>query len=74
MAKGSPSSEKVAMMESTPVWGVAMRNETVAPFDAPSRRRDMAVGSTPQEQSGSGIPKSAARSTERRLPAERYRL
>ena len=55
------------MMESTPVWGVAMRNEIVAPFDAPSLRKDIAVGITPQEQSGNGIPKIAAPSTERKL-------
>ena len=60
MAKAQPISEKVATMESTPVCGVAMRKETVAPLDAPSRRKDMAVGITPHEQSGNGIPNRAA--------------
>ena len=44
-----------------------MRNETVAPRDAPSRLSDVAVGITPQEQSGSGMPNNAAQSTERKL-------
>ena len=47
-------------MESTPVCGVAMRKETVAPFDAPSLRIDIAVGITPQEHNGSGTPNNAA--------------
>ena len=38
-------------MESTPVWGVAIRKEATAPFDAFSFLRPMAVGMTPQEQS-----------------------
>ena len=49
----------VAMMLSTPVCGVAMRNEATAPFDAPSLRSDMAVGITPHEHSGSGMPNKA---------------
>ena len=60
IANGSPMSEYVAMMESTPVCGVAMRNEATAPLLAPSRRSDIAVGITPQEQRGSGTPKRAA--------------
>nr|QJR98111.1 hypothetical protein Prevot99_2700 [uncultured Prevotella sp.] len=60
MAKGSPISEYVAAMESTPVSGVAMRNDTVAPLLAPSLRSDMAVGMTPHEHSGNGIPSSVA--------------
>ena len=47
-------------MLSIPVWGVAMRKDTVAPFDAPSLRRDIAAGITPQEHRGSGIPRSVA--------------
>ena len=35
----------------------------VAPFEAPSFRSDMAVGITPQEQRGSGTPRSAAQMT-----------
>ena len=52
-------------MESTPVWGVAIRKAVVAPREAPSFRRDMAVGSTPHEQSGSGMPSRVALMTER---------
>ena len=55
------------MMESTPVCGVAMRNDIVAPFDAPSLRKDIAVGITPQEHNGNGMPNMAALSTERKL-------
>ena len=71
IANGIPSNDAVARIESTPVCGVEIRNETVAPFDAPSRRSEAAVGITPQEQSGNGMPNSAAKSTERKLLAER---
>ena len=70
IANGKPISDMVAMMESMPVCGVAMRNDTVAPFDAPSRCNDIAVGITPHEHSGSGMPSNAAATTERiSLPA-----
>ena len=72
MAKPSPSTEKVARMESMPVCGVAIRKEATAPFDAFSFRRPMAVGITPQEQSGSGMPNKAAYSTDSLLFRERY--
>ncbi len=49
-----------------------MRNETTAPFDAPSRRKDMAVGITPHEHNGSGTPKMAALNTERKDEPLRY--
>ena len=70
MAKGMPRSEAVASIESTPVCGVEIRKDTVAPFDAPSRLIEAAVGITPQEHSGSGTPKSAAQITEFRLLPE----
>ena len=60
MANGRPMSEYVAAMESTPVSGVAMRNDTVAPLEAPSLRSPMAVGITPHEHKGSGTPNSDA--------------
>jgi hypothetical protein len=47
-------------MLSTPVWGVEIKNEVVAAVDAPLRRNDMAVGSTPHEHSGKGTPINAA--------------
>ena len=47
------------MMESTPVCGVDTRKDTTEPLEAPSRRKDMAVGITPHEHKGSGTPKSA---------------
>ena len=71
-AMGSPSMEYVAAMESTPVWGVAMRNDTVAPCDAPSRRSPMAVGTTPHEHSGSGMPNRAAFTTEPNVGGARW--
>jgi hypothetical protein len=48
------------MMESIPVCGVAIKKETVAPLDAPSFLKDMAVGITPQEHRGSGMPNRVA--------------
>jgi hypothetical protein len=67
MANGMLMSDAVANMESTPVCGVAIRNDTVAPFDAPSLRIDAAVGITPHEHRGSGMPNMAAHITERKL-------
>ena len=64
----------VAMMLSTPVWGVAMRKAVVAPFEAPSLRSDMAVGITPQEQRGRGIPNNVAFTTLRNDFPDRYRV
>lgn len=72
MAKGSPIRENVAIMESTPVCGVAIRNEATAPLEAPSLRMDMAVGITPQEHKGKGMPISAALTTLRKDFLERY--
>ena len=46
--------------------------EVVAPLEAPSLRNDMAVGMTPHEQSGSGIPSRAALTTEPKVGLERY--
>ena len=61
-------------MESIPVCGVAIRNEIVAPFDAPSFLNDMAVGITPHEHKGNGVPKMAAFITERKLLPLKNRL
>jgi hypothetical protein len=52
-----PNMPYVAMMESTPVMGVEMRKESVAPFDAPDFLMEVAKGMTPQEQPGTGMPK-----------------
>ena len=46
------------MIESTPVMGVEMRNESVAPLDAPDFLMLVAKGITPHEQTGRGIPKT----------------
>ena len=51
-------------IESTPVSGVEIRKESVAPFEAPFFLKDMAVGITPHEQSGKGTPNKAAVKTD----------
>ena len=48
-----------------------MRKLTAAPRLAPSRRKPMAAGTTPQEQSGKGTPISEASKTLRNELAER---
>ena len=63
-AKGSPRREYVAAIESTPVCGVAIRKEVVAALDAPWRLNETAVGKTPQEHSGKGMPIAAAFTTD----------
>ena len=72
IANGSPIRLDVAIMESTPVCGVAIRNDVAAPFDAPSLRSDIAVGITPHEHSGSGIPNSVAFTTDLKFGFDRY--
>jgi len=51
-----PSKEYVIKKLSAPTWGVAIRNDMVAPFDAPLFLREAATGTAPHEQRGSGIP------------------
>ena len=51
-------------MESIPVWGVAIKKAIVDPFEAPSLYIAMAVGITPQEHNGSGIPNKVAYRTD----------
>ena len=70
--KAAEEGKKVAKMESMPVCGVAMRNEATAPFEARSFFSPMAVGITPQEHKGNGMPKRAAQSTENLLLCDRY--
>ena len=59
-------------MESTPVWGVDIRKETVAAFEAPSFLRDIAVGMTPHEHNGNGTPSNDAFITERNELPPKY--
>ena len=73
-AKPSPIIENVASMESMPVWGVAIRNEATAPLDAFSFLSPTAVGITPQEHRGSGMPSRAAHSTAHLLSLDRKRV
>ena len=47
-------------MLSTPVCGVEIKNERVAPLEAPRLYIDVETGITPHEQRGMGTPKSAA--------------
>ena len=60
IAKRGPSRLRVTKMLSAPVCGVDRRNEIVAPLLAPCFRNDIETGITPQEQSGSGMPKREA--------------
>ena len=50
----------MAAILSTPVCGVAMRNDVEAAFDAPFFRNATVVGITPHEHNGKGIPIKAA--------------
>lgn len=43
-------------MESIPVCGVEIKNETEEPFVAPLLKNEIPVGITPHEQRGNGIP------------------
>lgn len=47
-------------MLSTPVCGVAIKNEVADAREAPLLRSDTAVGSTPHEHNGNGMPNAAA--------------
>ena len=51
-------------MLSTPVWGVELKKDIVAPRLAPIFRIEEATGITEQEQRGRGIPNNAALKTE----------
>lgn len=59
-------------MESTPVCGVDIKKETVAPLLAPFLLNEIPVGITPQEHKGSGMPKTAALITELRFLRPKY--
>jgi len=52
-----PNTPYVAKIESTPVMGVEIRKERVAPLLAPLFLMLVAKGITPQEQTGRGMPK-----------------
>lgn len=62
-----PSSAYDTDIESTPVSGVDTKNDIVADGEAPERRSPSAAGMTPQEQSGSGAPMTAALLTDAML-------
>src|SRR5215472_14514237 len=61
-------------MLSTPVSGVATMNATVAPGVAPCLRNPSAVGSTPHEHNGKGVPSTDAQSTDFTLPVPTRRV
>lgn len=71
IANGQPIKLDVAIIESTPVCGVAIKNAVAAPLDAPSFLSDIAVGITPHEHNGNGIPKSVAYNTDLKLGFDR---
>jgi hypothetical protein len=64
MVKTHPNIPKVARIESIPVIGVEIKNESVAPLLAPLFLILVARGITPQEHTGRGIPKTVAFTTE----------
>ena len=66
------SRAQVIEMESTPDSGVEMRKAVVAPLLAPCFFSEVAAGRTPQEQSGMGMPSSAALNTELKRPLPRW--
>ena len=72
-ANAGPKSDQVAAMLSTPVCGVAIRNEVEDALDAPLRRIAMAVGSTPHEHKGRGTPIKADFTTGRQPVPARWR-
>ena len=72
IAIGNPSIDQVTNIESTPVWGVDIRNDTDDPFEAPFLYKDIPVGRTPQEHNGNGIPNKLAFTTEEVLLLPRY--
>ena len=61
-------------MLSTPVCGVELRKEAVAPFEAPLFRSEAATGMTEQEHSGIGTPNTLALTTDLSpgLPSQRW--
>ena len=54
-------------MESTPVIGVEIRKERVAPLLAPDFLMEVAKGMTPQEHTGRGMPNTVDLTTEEML-------
>jgi len=57
-ANSGPSREYVAIMESNPVVGVDTKNDKILDLCAPSLLKEDAIGITPQEHTGRGIPNS----------------
>ena len=64
MARTGPSKPYVINILSTPVCGVEIKKEVVAPFVAPCFLRYAETGITPHEQSGSGTPNIDAKKIE----------
>ncbi|GHE81683.1 hypothetical protein GCM10011501_07470 [Thalassotalea profundi] len=60
IANIGPSNAYETVTESTPVSGVATKNEEVAGAEAPLLLNSVATGITPQEHKGKGAPISAA--------------
>ena len=63
MVMKGPNMTYETASESAPFSGVEIKKDTVAPREAPLRRRAPAAGRTLQEQRGSGVPITAARKT-----------
>ena len=55
---------KLCVGKKIKLCGVEIKNDNVAPFDAPRLCMDVATGMTPHEHKGIGTPKSDAFETE----------
>lgn len=60
IAIGHPKIPAVSIILSMPVWGVAIKKAAVELLFAPSFFKAEAIGITPQEQIGNGIPNKTA--------------
>ena len=60
IANNGPNMLYVIKILSTPVCGVEIKNERVAPLDAPLLYKDAATGITPHEHKGIGTPNMEA--------------
>jgi hypothetical protein len=65
--KKNPNIPKVAKMESIPVIGVEIKKLRTLPLLAPSFLKEAAKGTTPQEQTGRGVPKRVDFITQERV-------
>ncbi len=66
-ANVAPIKPYVAIIESTPVCGVDIKNETAVESEAPFSFKYNPVGTTPHEHNGNGTPSKLALMIDHRL-------